>query len=128
MSNLTKALAALRPRVNCADTDGTLAGIRWDAPLPEGFVAPTQEEVDAALASLDVPKIVTAAQMIRALDREGLLAPVKTAVHDAGGLTLELWNHAPYFHRDDALIGAVAAALGKSDAEVDALFVLAATF
>lgn len=75
-----------------------------------------------------VPENVTAAQMIRALDQMELLADVKAAVTAAGGLTLELWNHAPFFHRGDPLIAGVAAALGKSDAEIDELFTLAATF
>lgn len=75
-----------------------------------------------------VPESVTASQIIRALDKLGLLEAVKAAVNKAGGLTLELWNRAPFFARKDPLIAGVAAAIGKTDAEVDALFILAATY
>lgn len=125
MSRLTQALMVLRPGAEFSDSDGTLEGVRWDTP---DVVPPTQGEVDAALARLDVPEQVTAAQIIRALDHEGLLSGVKAAVTQAGGLTLELWNHAPFFHRGDPLIAGIAAALGKSEDEVDELFRLAATF
>lgn len=75
-----------------------------------------------------VPEIVTAAQMIRALDAQGLLATVQAAVNTAGGLTLALWQHAPYFHRADPLIAQVATAIGKTSEEIDSLFMLASTF
>lgn len=52
-SSFVAAVAALRPGVNFADRDGTLAGIRWDAPLPDGFTPPLQSEIDAMMATLD---------------------------------------------------------------------------
>ena len=64
-----RALARLHPGVSCADTDGTAAGIRYDAP-PEGFVRPTQEEIDAALLALDQEARCDA---VDALYREKLL-------------------------------------------------------
>ena len=74
------------------------------------------------------PESVTAAQLIRALDQMGLLGAVEAAAAQAGGLTLKLWNRAPNFHRDDPLIAGVAAAINKTSADVDELFILAATF
>lgn len=44
------AVQTLRPGVNFANSDDTLAGIRWDTP---DVVPPTQVEVDAAMAIFD---------------------------------------------------------------------------
>ncbi len=52
MNALCSALQILRPGVNFADLDGNLAHVRWDEPLPDGFTAPTQQEVVAATLSL----------------------------------------------------------------------------
>lgn len=72
--------------------------------------------------------MVANASFKRALDASGLLADVRVAVTAAGGLTLELWYSAPAFERTDPMVAAIAAALKKTDAEVDAIFALAATF
>lgn len=50
MTSLTEAIQALRLGVDFANTDGTLANIRWDTP---GVVPPTQAEVDAAMAVIE---------------------------------------------------------------------------
>lgn len=50
MVKLTEALVILRPGVDFANVDGTLANIRWDTP---GVVPPTQAEVDAAMAVIE---------------------------------------------------------------------------
>ena len=55
MTPLTRAMQSLYPTLNFADLDGTLANVRYDEPLPEGFVPPTQAEIDAAIAKLDQP-------------------------------------------------------------------------
>ena len=39
--------------INFAATDDTLANVRYDEPLPAGFVPPTQAQIDAAIAKLD---------------------------------------------------------------------------
>lgn len=80
----------------------------------------------AAIAAEPMP-LVSAAQLIRALDQMGLLVQVNAAATAAGGLTLALWNRAPFFARSDPLIAGIAAAIGKTPADVDGLFVLAAT-
>lgn len=54
MADLLQALIRLRPGVQCTNVDGTLAGFRWHEPLPEDFAPPTQAEVDAEIARLDV--------------------------------------------------------------------------
>lgn len=50
MVKLTEALVILRPGVDFANVDGTLANIRWDTP---NVVPPTQEEADAAMAVIE---------------------------------------------------------------------------
>lgn len=52
MTDLMTVLTRLRPGVDFADTNGTLAGIRWDSP----GTPPTQEEVDAALLAIEQEK------------------------------------------------------------------------
>lgn len=55
MSNLTAALSRLRPRVNFSNIDDTYDRVEWGPDLPEGFVAPTANEVAAMIARLDLP-------------------------------------------------------------------------
>jgi hypothetical protein len=55
MSLLAQAIASLYPTLNFANVDGTLANVRYDDPLPPGFVPPTQDQIDAAIAKLDQP-------------------------------------------------------------------------
>ena len=126
MTNLTKAIQKLYPTLNFANLDDTLANVRYDEPLPEGFTPPTQAEVDAVIARLDVPQIITSAQAIRALYAANLLTDVQAAVTQAGGLTLALWQHAPTFHRDDTIITQLAGVMGLTEQQVDDLFRAAA--
>ncbi len=57
MTNVMLALANLRPGINCGPKKGlttalTIDDVRFDPPLPEGFVPPTQEEVEAEMARI----------------------------------------------------------------------------
>jgi len=127
MSNMIKAIAALRPGVDFANLNGTLAGIRWDNP-PPGFVPPTQEEVDAAIARADVPAEVWAGAMMRALNALGLLAQVDQIVAASNDLLMQkLWARAAAFRRDDPMIAAVGASVDPpwSESDLDDLFRLA---
>ena len=54
-SNLPRAIQSLYPTLNFADVDGTLANVRYDDPLPAGFVPPTQAQIDAAIVQIDQP-------------------------------------------------------------------------
>lgn len=90
-----------------------------DGGVPDPYVPPPPK----------VPAVVSPAQMVRALDRMGLLVPVQAAVAASpDALTKALWAHTTTFHRNEPLIAQIAAALNKTDADVDALFLLAATF
>lgn len=78
-SDLMRAVAVLRPGVDCADVDGTLRGIRWDA---AGVTPPTQAEVDATLAELANPPSQSDAEK---LERATGLSVAKIKTVLAGG-------------------------------------------
>lgn len=90
----------------------------------------TQAEIDAATiadarASI---KPVTRKQMLIALHRAGLLDTIKGAVAASGNIELQIaFDEALTFERNDPFLAAMAAALGKSDAEVNGIFALAAS-
>lgn len=99
----------------------------------------TQYELDAAAqasAPPPVPAFVTNAQMRVALRISGLLIGVKDfvtadkAAHNAinpkdDGELWERWEYGNQFGRHDSFILTAQAQFGKTDADMDALFVLA---
>ncbi len=95
MTDLTSVLKGLRPfavyGVEFSNIDNTYAKVLWGPNLPEGFVAPTLEEVGAELARLAnlVPPSATRGQMIRVLHHMGKLTEVRDAVAQADVLTQE---------------------------------------
>jgi hypothetical protein len=123
--SLGDAIRYLRPGVDFADIDGTLAHVRWDT---SNVIPPTEQEVADALARLSVPQEVAAANFVRALDQAALLDQVNAAIDGADALTKALWSHASFFRRDDPMLIGMAAAIGQSPAQLDDLFRLAATF
>ena len=74
-----------------------------------------------------VPQVVSRAQFILALLQIDLLDEVEAAIAAADRATQINYEERLEFGRSFPLIGSMAAVLGKTDAEVDALFVLAAT-
>lgn len=74
-----------------------------------------------------IPDAVSPLQMRRALRQQGLMDAVTAyvAVQDAD--TQDAWEYAVEIRRDDALIASAADALGKTPAEIDDLFRLAAS-
>lgn len=90
----------------------------------------TQAEIDAALAAAARAAIqpVTRRQMLTALHRAGLLATIKGAVAASGDVELQIaFDESQEFQRNNPFLATMAQALGKTDAEVDAIFALAAT-
>ncbi len=90
----------------------------------------TQVEIDAASISSARAAIkpVTRRQMLTALHRAGLLATIKGAVAASGDIELQIaFDESQEFQRDNPFLASMAQALGKTDAEVDAIFALAAT-
>jgi len=69
---------------------------------------------------------VTRRQMLTALHRAGLLETIKGAVSASGDVELQIaFDESQEFQRDNPFLASMAAALGKSDAEIDAIFALA---
>ena len=90
----------------------------------------TAEEVQAATVAAARAAImpVTRRQMLTALHRVGLLAPIKSAVAASGDIELQIaFDESQEFQRNNPFLASMAAALGKTDAEIDAVFALAAT-
>lgn len=79
-------------------------------------------------ATSPVPGTVTPLQMRRALRATGLKATVDAALAASSEEVREEWEYATAILRDNATLEAMGHALGKTDADLDALFVLAATF
>lgn len=100
---------------------------------------PDQVSIDAAVdkhlrqRALDTPVVeavqlkCTSWQMRKALNATGLRAAIEGAVAAAGQTTKDGWEYATEFNRFDPLVLQFGAALGKTDAELDALFELART-
>ena len=76
-----------------------------------------------------VPQSVTRFQARAALYKSGMLAAVEAymALETTDPLTRMAWADVLSFERQSAMVLAVSAALGLSDAQLDDLFVLAAT-
>ena len=73
------------------------------------------------------PQSVSPRQARLALNAAGLLDKANTAVNAAGGATLISWEYASVFLRSDPLIAQIGTSLGLTSAQIDALFVQAAT-
>ena len=74
-----------------------------------------------------VPQVVSRAQFILALLQIGLLDEVEAAIAAADRATQINYKERLEFERSYPLIATMAAVMGKTDAEIDGLFVLAAT-
>lgn len=66
-------------------------------------------------------------QIRKALNQTGLRGAVESAVASADQTTKDGWEFATEFRRDDPLLMSMGGALGKTEAEFDALFALAMT-
>lgn len=66
-------------------------------------------------------------QLRKALRQTANLAAVTAVIAQAGEEMQEAWEYASEVRRTDPMIAAMAAAIGKTDDEVDAIFTLAAT-
>lgn len=84
-------------------------------------------EIPLRESGVPVPESVTARQMLLALHQENLLTAVETAVAGMDVVTQISWNKSSMFYRNNPLVATVAQALGKSAAELDAIFILAAS-
>lgn len=101
----------------CADNPDYQAYQAWldagNAPLP------------STPPALPTPRLVTMRQARLALLAAGLLDAVEVAIAGAGPAAKIEWEYAQEVQRDYGLVPAMAAALGMTDAQIDALFVQA---
>jgi hypothetical protein len=75
-----------------------------------------------------VPSISSAGDFMRALYELGWYDDVSAAVQGAGSLAKILWERAASFERRHPLVGQIAQAIGKTDADLDDLFRKAASY
>lgn len=79
----------------------------------------------APVPPIVIPDRVPAGDFVTALYQLGWLGDVKAAIAAAGGLAEELWLHASTFERGHPLVAQIGAAIGKTSADLDELFLLA---
>ena len=111
-------------------TDGPLPEIELGGMVREGNVIVfNQLRMDASTAAMTpaVPTQVTMRQARLALLGAGLLDTVETAIMAAGPAAKIEWEYAQEVQRASGLVPAMAIALGMTEAQIDALFVTAAT-
>ena len=86
---------------------------------------------DGTVTVTDVPDIVppsvTNFQARAALIEAGLFAAADAAAKAAGGVTAQAWDYANVFERQSPTIAALASGLKLTSAQVDALFIAAAS-
>ena len=119
----TRAASVAPVNISLNESPGELranwTGYEW-VDLP--YAAPVITE-----PVIPVPQVVSRAQFILALLQIDLLDEVEAAIAAADRATQINYEERLEFERSFPLIATMAAVLGKTDAEVDALFVLAAT-
>lgn len=129
--DLHDKIAAVCPIIGVSvgiSTDKTTWRIDYD-------LAATDQQKTAAQAVVTtydinapvVPQWVTKRQAQLALNQQGLLTQVTTAVANADVVTQINWNEATQIYRDNALINGMGAQMGLSSQQIDQLFILAAT-
>jgi hypothetical protein len=82
----------------------------------------SEEQIRKAFVS-KLPAL-TPWQMRKALRAAGLMSAVKTAMQAADEEVKEAWEFAQEFRRDNELVCSVAAALGKTEDDLDNLWIL----
>lgn len=112
----TDASCSVASRVNI---DGSVESVLVEH-LPAGV---SVEDPDPA----PLPTVVTPWQIRKALNASGLRGLIEASVAGADQTTKDAWEYALEFRRDNPLITGLAVALGKTEAELDDLFALAAS-
>jgi len=98
---------------------------QYTYPTPEGWCYFDNDTL-ANLYFGGVPASVTNAQLRRALLAQNLLDQVDAAIQQIGGDALIQWEYGNPFMRFDPLVVQMGGALGKTEADIDALFKAAA--
>ncbi len=76
---------------------------------------------------VQVPNAVSRRQFKRGLLNIGMLDAVESAVASSGDRSLQIdWAEAQYVERTNPFVTQLATSLGKSESDIDALFIMAA--
>lgn len=81
-----------------------------------------------ALLGPAVPAAASSGDFVAALVDLDWYDDVDAAATRAGGKALALWRHANSFERYHPIVRGIAAAIGKTEADLDALFIKSATY
>lgn len=93
-----------------------------------GWIKQGGQFVEPSASGSSVPKSVSAARLKLALLNLGLLDDVSAMVANSNDRALQInWAERSEFDRSHPLVLAASASLGKTDAEIDEVFVLAAS-
>lgn len=95
-----------------ADASELAAGETFSATLPQPV-------------SSGVPAAVYSWQLRRALSQQGLRDAVEAAVAQSSQDVQDMWQFTTEHYRDNPMVTQIAQAIGKNDADIDALFILA---
>jgi hypothetical protein len=112
------------------ECDGQTYPAQWlDNAAPDDLEARgiVVETVDISGTPTAVPYSVTDLQARLALAAAGLLDDVETAIGAADRTTQVWWDRALTIRRDSVYIASIGAALGLSEAQIDGLFIDAAS-
>ena len=93
--------------------------------VPEGRAYKKHAAPPSLAVAVAVPRSIPMHAARITLRRHGLLAAANAAAQAAGGEVLDAWEYAPSIARSSPTMKGVQAALGLSEADVDALFVAA---
>lgn len=93
----------------------------------QGYVVDNCIYVGTHFTVVSTPSSVTPRQIRQALTRAALRDVVEAGVAAGDQDTKDWWEFSTEFLRDHPEVIAMGAALGKTDAEIDAIFALAAT-
>jgi len=126
MINQNDVAAALSLTGVTLTVEGGRTTITADQPVTAAQQAQVQAWHDAGAVNA-VHASVTPLQMRRALRATGLKAIVDAALAAQSEEVREEWEFASEVRRDNATLNALGQSLGKSPADLDALFQLAAT-
>lgn len=116
--------------------DGSI-GVIMDDLLPGYALDPVGDELPAEAMADDAPEMVaemaarantvpataSSGDLVSALIDLGWYDAVDAAATAAGGRALALWRHASVFERYNPILIGIGRAIGKTDADLDALFI-----
>ena len=110
----------------------TYKTVYWDAATKmqqeRDCTADEIADIEARKNATPVPQEVTMYQARRALAAAGLLTAVEAAIAAAGTVAQIEWDTKNLVHRSYGMVSDMGQALGMTDAQLDALFISAATF